>query len=31
MTEEGNAADDRPDRNPGGDGAIWAHFVVGRS
>ena len=21
----------RPGRNPGGDGAIWAHFVVGRS
>src|SRR5262245_47348953 len=29
MVEEGNAADDRPGRNPGGDGAIWAHLFVG--
>src|SRR6476620_11054812 len=29
IVEEGNAADDRPGRNPEGDGAIWAHFFVG--
>src|SRR5262245_51006802 len=29
MVEEGNAADDRPGRNPGGDGAIRAHLFVG--
>src|SRR4029077_7119531 len=29
MVEEGNAAADRPGRNPGGDGAIWAHLFVG--
>src|SRR6185436_7624773 len=29
IVEKGNAADDRPGRNPGGDGAIWAHLFVG--
>jgi hypothetical protein len=29
MIKEGNDAADRPDRNPGGDGAIWAHLFVG--
>ena len=29
IVEEGNAADDRPGRNPEGDGAIWAHLFVG--
>ena len=29
MVKEGNDAADRPGRNPGGDGAIWAHFFVG--
>ena len=27
--KEGNEAADRPGRNPGGDGAIRAHFFVG--
>jgi tripartite-type tricarboxylate transporter receptor subunit TctC len=29
MAKEGNAAADRPGRNPGGDGAIRAHLFVG--
>src|SRR5262245_7151611 len=29
MVKEGNAADDRPGRNPEGDGALWAHLFVG--
>src|SRR5262245_35940179 len=29
MVKTGNEADDRPGRNPGGDGTIWAHLFVG--
>src|SRR5688500_13383098 len=29
MVKPGNEADDRPGRNPEGDGALWAHFFVG--
>src|SRR6185295_9796574 len=29
MVKEDNDAADRPGRNPGGDGAIWAHLFVG--
>jgi len=29
MAKEGNAAADRPGRNPGGDGTIRAHLFVG--
>src|SRR5215510_11455440 len=29
IVEEGNAADDRPGRNPEGDGTIRAHLFVG--